>query len=141
MKKTLQKLATSASLATIGLSNAALAFADEGDRVDISNSFGVNTIAGSGGDVVTSDPSVLISNIVNIVFIVAAAITFAFLIYGAISWITSGGDKSKVETARNRITAAVIGLLILAAVWALFNLALTVAFGSGDITINPLNTT
>ena len=57
----------------------------------------------------------LVNQVINLVFIVAAALTFFYLIFGAISWITSGGDKGKVEAARNKITAAVIGLLILAA--------------------------
>jgi hypothetical protein len=71
----------------------------------------------------------LIPNVITIVFVVAAALTFAYLIMGAIKWITSGGEKAKVEEARNRITAAVIGLLILAAVWAIFQLVFSVAFG------------
>lgn len=35
------------------------------------------------------------------------------LIQGALSWVTSGGDKSKVEAARERMTQAVIGMLVL----------------------------
>jgi hypothetical protein len=52
---------------------------------------------------------------------------------GAISWITSGGDKGKIEDARNKITAAVIGILILASAWALFNLVVGIVFGGGQI--------
>lgn len=72
----------------------------------------------------------LVPQIINLVFIVAAAMTFFYLIFGAISWITSGGDKSKVEAARNKITAAVIGLLILAATWAVFTLIVQIFFGT-----------
>ena len=78
---------------------------------------------------VPDKPATLIKNVINIVFVIAAVLTFAYLIWGAISWITSGGDKSKVESARNKITSAVIGLLILAATWALFSLVMQVAFG------------
>jgi hypothetical protein len=35
------------------------------------------------------------------------------LIMGALNWVTSGGDKSKVEAARERMTQAVIGMLVL----------------------------
>ena len=87
---------------------------------------------------VATDASTLIPNIVTIVIIVAAALTFAYLIYGAISWITSGGDTSKVATARQRIISAVIGLLILASVWAIFNLVVTVAFGGSDVALPVL---
>ena len=72
----------------------------------------------------------LVSKIIDVVFIVAAAMTFFYLIFGAISWITSGGDKGKVEAARNKITAAVIGLLILAATWGAFTLIVQLFFGT-----------
>lgn len=70
----------------------------------------------------------LINRVINLVFIIAAALTFFYLIFGAISWITSGGDKGKVEAARNKITAAVIGLLILAATWGIFTLLVQLFF-------------
>lgn len=53
---------------------------------------------------------------------VGALLVFAFLIMGAFEWITSGGDKGKLDAARNRIVNAVIGLLILSASVALFTL-------------------
>ncbi len=51
---------------------------------------------------------------------VAAILVFAFLIWGAIEWITSAGDKGKMESARNKISNAIVGLVILAAVTAIF---------------------
>jgi hypothetical protein len=51
---------------------------------------------------------------------------------GGIEWITSGGDKGKTESARNKITAAVIGLVILAASWAILGLVLQF-LNAGDI--------
>ena len=48
------------------------------------------------------------------VFAIATLLVFLYLIWGAIQWISSGGDKGKVEQARNRITQAVIGLIVLA---------------------------
>lgn len=76
------------------------------------------------------DYKALVGRIIDVVFIVAAAMTFFYLIFGAISWITSGGDKGKVEAARNKITAAVIGLLILAATWGAFTLIVRLFFGT-----------
>ena len=54
----------------------------------------------------------LIGNIFNIIFIVVVILALAFLIYGGIKWITSGGDKAGVESARNMIVAALVGLVI-----------------------------
>lgn len=54
-----------------------------------------------------------------IAFIVSAAVVFGiiaallFVVLGAFQWITSGGDKGKVESARNHIVAAIVGLIII----------------------------
>ena len=47
-----------------------------------------------------------------------------YLLMGGFNWITAGGDKGKVETARTMITQAIIGLAILASVFAIFSLLL-----------------
>ena len=70
---------------------------------------------------------------INIAIGLAALAAFAYLIWGGIQWITSGGDKSQYEAARNRITYALVGLAIVAAAWAIFKLAVTF-LGFGDIT-------
>jgi hypothetical protein len=54
----------------------------------------------------------IIGNILNLVFIIVVLIALGFLIYGGIKWITSGGDKAGVESARNMIVAALVGLVI-----------------------------
>ncbi|MEK7165419.1 MAG: hypothetical protein AAB874_01250 [Patescibacteria group bacterium] len=61
----------------------------------------------------------VISAIVGILLLVAAVLAFLFLILGGIQWITSGGDKAGMEAARNKITAAIVGLIIVAAAWAI----------------------
>lgn len=66
----------------------------------------------------------LISDLVVIAMAIAALLVFVYLIWGGIEWITSGGDKGKTESARNKITAAIIGLIILAASYALLRIAL-----------------
>lgn len=63
---------------------------------------------------------VLFSNIMSVAMTIAAILVLVFLVWGAIEWITSGGDKGKIEGARNKISNAVIGLIILAATTALF---------------------
>lgn len=60
----------------------------------------------------------LIGNALGILLIIAAIAAFLFLILGGIQWITSGGDKAGLEAARNKITNAIVGLVIVAAAWA-----------------------
>lgn len=59
---------------------------------------------------------------VNLLLVIAALIFFFMLVIGGIQWIVSGGDKAATEGARGRITAALIGLVIVFAAWAIINL-------------------
>ncbi len=61
----------------------------------------------------------LISAAVGTLLIIAALLAFFFLILGGIQWITAGGDKTGMETARNKITHAIVGLIIVGAAWAI----------------------
>lgn len=61
----------------------------------------------------------LISGGVGIILIIAALAAFVFLIMGGLQWVTSGGDKAKVEEAQNKIQAALIGLFVVFAAWAI----------------------
>ena len=38
-----------------------------------------------------------------------------FFLWGGLEWITAGGDKGKLETAKGKITQGLIGLSVLAA--------------------------
>ena len=63
-----------------------------------------------------------VSSIVG-VMTVAAGIWFIFqFLVGGFHWITSGGDKAKLETARDKIIQSMVGLIILASVWAVTTL-------------------
>lgn len=66
----------------------------------------------------------LINGGLTLIMIVGAFLVLVYLILGGIEWITSGGDKSKTESAQNKITNAVIGLIILAASYAILLIVL-----------------
>lgn len=67
-----------------------------------------------------------LTSMLTIVMAVAGLALFIMLLWGGISWITSGGDKSKAEEARSRITTAVVGMIVLAAAYALLLLVLQI---------------
>jgi hypothetical protein len=69
-----------------------------------------------------TDIGQLISALVGTVLIVAALLAFLYLILGGIKWITSGGDKAGMEEARNKITHAIVGLIIVGAAWSIMTL-------------------
>jgi len=60
--------------------------------------------------------------IIRAIFILAALVALIFLIIGGIRWITAGGDKAQTEAARNTITSALVGLLIVLAAYAIIRL-------------------
>ncbi len=64
----------------------------------------------------------LLGGIIGVVMILGMFLMLAFLLTGSIMWITSNGEKSQLEAARNKITNAIIGMVILAAVYAIFTL-------------------
>ena len=61
-----------------------------------------------------------LSNIMTVAMTLAAILVLFFMVWGAIEWITSGGEKGKIESGRNKISNAVVGLIVLAATTALF---------------------
>lgn len=69
-----------------------------------------------------TDLGTLLGNIVTLIFIVGALVFFFMLVIGGIQWMLSGGDKAATESARGRITAALIGLVIIFAAWAIMKL-------------------
>lgn len=86
----------------------------------------------------------VISATVGILLLVAAVLAFLYLILGGIQWITSGGDKAGMEAARNKITAAIVGLIIVAASWAVMILVGQFTginiIGGGEIKIPTIET-
>jgi hypothetical protein len=68
------------------------------------------------------DLGLLISRALGLGLLIAGILVFIYLVWGGIQWITSGGDKGKTEEARSRITAALLGLAIVAAAWAIMQL-------------------
>jgi hypothetical protein len=56
--------------------------------------------------------------------IIGGIALFVMLVAGGIEYLTSGGDKAKLESAQKRITSAVIGVAIIASSFAIWKLAL-----------------
>lgn len=69
------------------------------------------------------------------VLAVAGLAVLMYLLLGGFSWLTAGGDKSKVEHAREMITQAIIGIAILASVFAVYTLILKM-FGINSISVS-----
>lgn len=73
---------------------------------------------GEGIDII----NLFLGNIIAILLIVGVIVAFMFIIIGAIEWMTAGNDKAKMESARGKIVSAIVGLVILFAVFAIMKL-------------------
>lgn len=60
-----------------------------------------------------------LSNLVTLIFSLAAVVLIFMILWGAFDWITSEGDKEKLERARNKLINAIIGILLFAAAFAI----------------------
>lgn len=64
----------------------------------------------------------VVSSLVGLLLILAFLLSLFYLLTGGVAWITSEGDKANLEKARNKITHAIMGLIIVAAAFAIFRL-------------------
>lgn len=69
--------------------------------------------------------------VITLLFVVGIIVALAFLIYGGIKWIISGGDKAAVDAARKHIVAAIIGLVIVVTAFVILNFVFQILFGQG----------
>ncbi|MBW7944793.1 hypothetical protein H3C70_05350 [Patescibacteria group bacterium] len=125
MKKHLKALTATGSAVGMYLSSAVVAAVQAQQNNNLGSP--INTPDGYADNI-----GKLISFVLRVVLAIGALLVFGYLVMGGIEYITSGGEKGKTESARNKITAAIVGLIILAASWAILNLALSF-LGLGDL--------
>ena len=80
---------------------------------------------GKGGGYETNDETTNLQSIIGA--IIRAALTLIgglfliMMVYGGYSWMTDRGDSEKVKTAKDTITRAIIGLIIVMGAYAITN--------------------
>jgi hypothetical protein len=79
---------------------------------------GTNPDVSQGGQALGA----LITQLVGALFIAGFLLAFVYLLLGGMTWITAGGDKTKLEKARDEITNAIIGIVVVAAAYAITTL-------------------
>lgn len=62
--------------------------------------------------------SKFLSNLVTLIYSLAAVVLVLMLIWGAWDWLTSEGDKEKLESAKRKLINAAIGILLFAVAFA-----------------------
>src|SRR3989338_5599596 len=72
----------------------------------------------------------LLTFLIRAFFIIAGLAALLVLLMGALAWVTSGGNKENVDKARDKITNAVIGLIVIVAVLAVIVTFEQIIFGN-----------
>jgi hypothetical protein len=111
-----QVLSGITSAATVFLAAATPVMAEITNPV-ISPKLGSNSAAANSGDTFAS----YFITIWRALIVIGALALLFNLINGAIEWVTAGGEKGKVEHARQKMTNAVVGMVILASTFAIIS--------------------
>lgn len=98
--------------------------------------FGLDTAAGGTGIPKTKDLAVVIGNLVATALRLVGMLFLVLMIYAGFLWMTARGDSKKVDQAKQLITGAVIGVLIISMAYAITIFVLSAAqkSASGDTT-------
>ena len=98
------------------LNSLAMSLAESGNTINLKPA---GSLAGQLANLTIGD---IIGGLLRLVLVVAAVVFFFVLVIGGVRWIISGGDKGQTEQARGQITAALVGLVIVFAAWAIAGL-------------------
>lgn len=84
----------------------------------------LDTVAWNAGYNISSGqnsatPEKIISLIINTILSILGIVFMSLMIYGGYTWMTAMGDQSKAGKAKDLITAAVIGVILVVAAYAI----------------------
>lgn len=71
--------------------------------------------SGNGGEALAT----LIANLWRAVIVLGGLALLLYLVWGGLEWVMAGGDKTKIENARAKITQGIIGMAVLSATVAI----------------------
>jgi type IV secretion system pilin len=114
--------------ALLGLAVLALVFVPEAHA-----QFGLNTAASGAG---LKNPGIpaLIGRILKALLGFVGTLFLILMVYAGFLWMTARGDSKKVDQAKQLITGAVIGVVIIAASYAITDLVIKSVTGTAQTT-------
>jgi hypothetical protein len=77
--------------------------------------------------------SSLLQTGISLGFLIAIVVFVVVLLWSGISWLTSGGDKQKLQKTRDRIWFSIVGLIIVLLSWAIISFVESTLGISGNI--------
>lgn len=109
MKKVRNKIIGATTAISALLSSAVMSVRAQITNPALPEQLGGDSVAAAKGTTFTYYFVVLWRGLV----FVGGLLVLVFFLWGAIEWITSGGDQAKIGKARDKMTQAVIGLVVL----------------------------
>ncbi len=76
-------------------------------------------VNGQGNDPVQSVGG-LFTFLIRAVISIAALVTLVYMLWGGFDWVTSNGEKEKIQKAQMKITYAVIGIIFIILSFSIF---------------------
>lgn len=81
-------------------------------------------IKGASGVTGSDNLVTIIGNIINVLLGFLGILLLAYLLYAGFLWMTSGGDTEGVKKAKTMIQNSIVGLIIIAAAFAISSFVL-----------------
>ena len=78
----------------------------------------------------------LIQLTISLLFVLGIIIAIVFIFISGIQWIISGGEKQKLQNARNRLVYSFVGLIVIAIAFAIINIIVTLFAGNPKFFLN-----
>lgn len=82
----------------------------------------------------------LIQVAINLLFVFGIILAVVFIFVSGIQWIASGGEKQKLQNARNRLIYSFVGLIIIAIAFAIINFVVSLLGGNPNFFLRIQNT-
>ncbi|MCK4539811.1 hypothetical protein KAU09_01510 [Candidatus Parcubacteria bacterium] len=85
------------------------------------NTGNAGTVAGAGGYKIdgTVTAESMVAKVINIILSTLGVVFLILMLYGGYIWMTASGDEARVTKAKNLITAAIIGVIIVVSAYAI----------------------
>lgn len=80
-----------------------------------------------------------VNMVINLILAIGIALTIIFIIWGGIQYVTSKGDQKATEAARQTLTNAVIGFIIVIGVFVLRTILLGALGAENTEVANVIN--
>lgn len=80
---------------------------------------GLNIINNANIGLQASDPRAVAARIINVALGFLGIIAVVIVLYGGFMWMTAAGNEERITTAKQILTAGIIGLVIIVMAWAI----------------------